>query len=87
MNSLYDELTLCYKRNNLMVNTWICERGFKTVDEVDKRANVIRKQEPNTETFFVPGKMFTPDIARVTYIQRLKTPKIIIKNFNHSEPQ
>ena len=74
----YNEFILCYRKPHSL--NWDCEKGYKTVMEVDDRTHILLNKDPNlTTTFFSTGN-YTPMAFKQLIIQSALSPRITMYN-------
>lgn len=74
---LQEQFTLCY-RSSPYDQTWKCESGYNSVNEVDVRTAELRKQNKDVATTFFPFNKQTPSLVQQKQIQWSLMPKVVV---------
>lgn len=72
---LQEQFTLCY-RSSPYDQTWKCESGYNSVNEVDLRTAELRKQNNDIATTFFPFNKSTPSLVQQKQIQFSLMPHV-----------
>jgi len=79
------EFTLCHRRQHDL--NWKCERGYRSVTDVDKRASELRNEDNNVTTTFFPTCRYSPNFFTWYRIAFGLKPGITITGPKVSESQ
>lgn len=80
-----EEYTLCYKKN-LHGHGWECEKGFKSVKDVDARTHDLHLETPIISTTFFPVWQVTPTFIHKLDIQWNLRPRVTMRVHKPVEP-
>lgn len=72
----YHDFILCYRKSHGI--NWDCEKGYKSVKEVNERSSELLSADKNLTTIFFPDNNYTPDAFKWMMMYHNLSPKIII---------